>query len=92
MPGGRGSFKALRSTLLVALISALLLEMLTLWGAPVSTPLVIADWSVKRVIVYFILALSVEVYVLFLREDRVCAFSCESLSCFSRKYWKEKLF
>lgn len=92
MPGGRGSFKALRSTLLVALISAFLLEMLTLWGAPVSTPLVIADWSVKRVLVYFMLALSVEVYVLFLREDRVCAFSCESLSCFSREYWKEKLF
>lgn len=89
-PFGRGSSRLLLFAIGVALCSALLMESLTLCGAPVSTPFEVSDWSIKRILVFFIGALSIEVYVLFLREGHGSA--AISLSSFSREYWRERRF
>ncbi len=62
---GNGSMGTLLSILGLGVLFAFLLEMLTLWGAPVSTPLEISDWSKKRILVFLIISISVETVVLF---------------------------
>ena len=35
-------------------IGAILLEVFTLWGAPLSTPLELSDWSKRRILIFFV--------------------------------------
>lgn len=69
---GMGDPKKLVFILLISVITGCALEMLTLIGAPLSSPLVLSDWGVKRVAVFTVMAFTA--YALILAQPSQCIF------------------
>lgn len=51
---GVSSPKMLACIIGLSAIGAILLEVFTLWGAPLSTPLELSDWSKRRILIFFV--------------------------------------
>lgn len=66
---GAASKKILFGVLCIAMIFALATELLTLVGAPLSTPFDFSDWSKKRILVFFFLYVAIQLLYLFLPSN-----------------------
>ena len=53
---GDSGWKGLKNLVVMSVLSGVALEFLTLFGAPLSSPLALSDWGIKRTIVFTLLS------------------------------------
>lgn len=80
---GMSSPKMLVCIMGLSFVGSVLLETLTLWGAPLSTPLELSDWSKRRIAVFFAVLFSA--LVVYVSSETGAAGNVESSDSFRRR-------